>query len=45
MFMAWQQREDETLEVTRVKLPRGREVLGIVQQRLGGGRMTVISTD
>lgn len=31
--------------VTRVKLPQGREVLGIVQQRLGGSRMKVLCLD
>ncbi len=32
-------------EVTRVKLPRGREVFGIVQQRFGGSRMKVLCLD
>ena len=31
--------------VTRVKLPRGKEVFGIVQQRLGGSRMKVLCLD
>ncbi len=29
----------------RVKLPRGREVIGIIEQRLGGNRMSVLCTD
>ena len=29
----------------RVKLPRGREVIGIIEQRLGGNRMSVSCTD
>ena len=32
-------------EVVRVKLPRGREVLGIIEQRVGGARMIVKCTD
>ncbi|HEA46259.1 MAG TPA: translation initiation factor IF-1A [Candidatus Pacearchaeota archaeon] len=31
--------------VTRVKLPRGREVLGIIDQRLGGNKMMVNCLD
>ncbi len=31
--------------VFRVKTPRGREVIGILQQRLGGSRMRVICMD
>lgn len=30
---------------TRVKLPRGKEVLGIVEQRYGGAKMLVKCTD
>ncbi|MBT4651361.1 translation initiation factor eIF-1A [Candidatus Woesearchaeota archaeon] len=29
----------------RVRLPQGREVLGVVQQRLGGSRMRVLCLD
>ena len=36
---------NEEGEVTRVKLPRGREVFGIVQQRYGGSRMKVLCLD
>ena len=32
-------------EITRVRLPRGREVLGVVQQRFGGSRMKVRCLD
>jgi len=32
-------------EFLRVRIPRGREVLGIVQQRLGGSRMRVLCLD
>ncbi len=32
-------------QVIRVRLPQGREVLGIVQQRLGGSRMRVRCLD
>lgn len=32
-------------EVVRVRLPRGREVFGIVQQRYGGSRMKVLCLD
>ncbi len=33
--------DDEQEEVTRARLPRGREVLGIIEQRVGGSRMIV----
>jgi len=32
-------------KVTRVKLPRGKEVIGIISQRLGGSRMYVSCMD
>ena len=32
-------------EISRIKLPRGREVIGIVEQRLGGSRMYVRCLD
>jgi len=32
-------------EVFRVKLPRGKEVIGIIEQRVGGARMIVKCTD
>ena len=36
---------DEEEKVTRVKLPRGEEVLGIIEQRLGGNKMMVNCLD
>jgi len=35
----------EEQQVTRVKLPREDEVLGIIEQRVGGGRMFVKCVD
>ena len=32
-------------EISRIKLPRGRQVLGILEQRLGGSRMRVRCLD
>ena len=32
-------------EIVRVKLPRGREVLGIIEQRVGGARMIIKCSD
>lgn len=32
-------------QVLRVRLPRGKEILGIVQQRLGGSRMRISCLD
>lgn len=32
-------------EVIRVRIPQGKEVLGTVQQRLGGSRMRVLCFD
>lgn len=37
--------EQEQQEITRVRLPRGKECLGVVQQRLGGSRMKVLCLD
>ncbi|HLD87030.1 MAG TPA: translation initiation factor eIF-1A [Candidatus Nanoarchaeia archaeon] len=37
------QKEQE--EITRIKLPRGQEVFGILEQRLGGSRMRVRCLD
>ncbi|MAG60240.1 translation initiation factor eIF-1A [archaeon] len=31
--------------ITRVRLPKGNEVMGVVQQRLGGSRMRVLCFD
>ena len=40
-----QKQNTEEEQVIRVRLPRGREVLGVVQQRLGGSRMRVLCLD
>jgi translation initiation factor 1A len=48
MSLKKQQKEKEEqyqLEISRVKLPRGRECLGILEQRHGGSRMTVKCLD
>lgn len=34
-------REQEAQQPIRVRLPQGREVLGVVEQRVGGSRMIV----
>lgn len=34
-------RNDEDQKVVRVKLPKGDEIMGIVEQRLGGNKMMV----
>ena len=39
------QDDGEPQQITRVKLPRGEEVLGIIEQRLGGSRMSVACLD
>lgn len=38
-------KNQEEAPVIRVKLPRGREVIGIIGQRLGGNRMSIEGTD
>ena len=35
----------EEQKITRVKLPRGKEVIGIIESRLGGNRMSVNCLD
>ncbi len=37
--------EQETLAITRAKLPRGSEIIGIIEQRLGGNKMMVNCLD
>lgn len=37
--------KEEQLELGRVKLPRGKETLGVVEQRVGGSRMKVRCLD
>jgi len=39
------QNTEATGEVLRVRLPRGKEVLGIIEQRLGAARMSVKCLD
>ena len=39
--MAYHKEVPQEQQVFRVKLPRGKETLGIIEQRLGGSRMTV----
>ena len=37
--------EQEEQKITRARLPRGREVIGIVEQRLGGNKIMVNCLD
>ena len=37
--------QGEPEQVTRVRLPKGREVIGIIEQRLGGNKMMVRCLD
>lgn len=37
--------EQAAFEIKRIKLPKGRQTLGIVEQRLGGSRMRVRCLD
>ena len=42
----WEAQQEELQEeVRRTKIPKGREVFGIIEQRLGGSRMTVRCLD
>jgi translation initiation factor 1A len=36
---------DEEVHVTRAKIPRGEEVIGIIEERLGGNKMKVNCLD
>ncbi|MBS3116231.1 translation initiation factor eIF-1A [Candidatus Woesearchaeota archaeon] len=36
---------DEQPQVIRVRIPQGKELLGIVQQRFGGSRMRILCLD
>lgn len=38
----WQQQE---VVSTRVRMPRGKELIGVIVQRFGGSRMEILSTD
>lgn len=40
-----ERRAGEAQKIVRVKLPKGREVLGIVEQRVGGNKMFVACLD
>jgi len=37
--------DEEAPKITRVKLPRGNEIIGIIEQRLGGNKMMVNCLD
>lgn len=37
--------ENNPQEFVRVKLPRGREIIGVIEQRVGGARMIVKCVD
>ena len=37
--------QSSEFKVTRVKLPRGKEVIGTIEQRYGGNKMLVACTD
>lgn len=37
--------EQQQLEISRIKLPRGKEIFGVVERRLGGSRMYVKCLD
>jgi translation initiation factor 1A len=39
------QEEQEQQAITRARLPKGREVIGIIEQRLGGNKMMVACLD
>lgn len=43
--MEFNRNNQPTSEVLRVRLPRGREVLGILEQRLGASRMMIKCLD
>lgn len=43
--MAFRKPMEQPEEVTRVRLPKGKEVMGIVEQRCGGSRMQVRCLD
>lgn len=43
--MAFQKKDNDQEQVFRVKTPKGRETIGILQQRLGGSRIRVVCMD
>ncbi|MFH1585166.1 MAG: translation initiation factor eIF-1A [archaeon] len=42
---SFKKQEQEAPKVVRAKLPRGEEVIGIIEQRLGGNKMMVSCLD
>jgi translation initiation factor 1A len=40
-----EENNDEEVHVTRAKIPRGEEVIGIIEERLGGNKMKVNCLD
>jgi translation initiation factor 1A len=40
-----EENSDEEVHVTRAKIPRGEEVIGIIEERLGGNKMKVNCLD
>lgn len=41
----YKQQNQQTQEIVRVRLPQGKEVLGIIEQRVGAGRMIIKCLD
>lgn len=39
------QNSSQPQQITRVRLPRGKEILGVVEQRYGGSKMLIKCTD
>ena len=42
---SFKKQNEEAKPVTRVRLPKGKEVIGIIKQRVGGARMQIKCTD
>ncbi|OIO80115.1 hypothetical protein AUJ84_04570 [Candidatus Pacearchaeota archaeon CG1_02_32_132] len=40
-----EEQEEQETQVARARMPRGRELIGVIIERLGGNRMHVHSTD
>jgi translation initiation factor 1A len=40
-----EENSDEEVHVTRAKIPRGEEVIGVIEERLGGNKMKVNCLD
>ena len=43
--MNMEKNQEENQQIMRVRLPRGREVIGVIEQRLGGNKMQVNCLD